>query len=139
MPEIIFLAEAEELSELEDGGNPTDHFICMNSQGLDQDLRLQLYALTMNVFRDEAASLEELTVSLTDDGPWVYQISPQLVDKWAYLEEDEVEDICRYWSQTIEAEERLLDSEELTEYLFLLVHFSKNALQDESNLYLFVP
>jgi len=139
MPEVIFLATEEELVELEDGGKPTDHYICLNTQGFDQDIRLQLYALTMNVFRDEAAALEELTINLTDDGPWVYQLAPAMIERWASMEEDEVEQLCGYWAETNEAEERNLDSEELGEYLFLLVHFSKNARQEDSNIYLFVP
>ena len=131
MPEIFLIAAQDRIDELEADENPADVFPCMNSSGIHVEARAQLYALVTQVFLDDALELEPLVRELTEDGPNIHQLDQALVENLADKDEDDIEELVRYWVECEAIEELELDSDDLNEFLFQMVHFCKTASQSE--------
>ena len=82
--------------------------------------------------------LEPVVRPLTDDGPFIHQLDSLLAEQLANKDENDIEEIINYWVECEAIEELELDSEDLSDFLFQLVHFCKTASQEEDlHVYLY--
>lgn len=125
------LGSRDRIDELEADENPADVFPCMSVHSIHAEARAQLYTLVMHSFLDDAMELEPLIRPLGDEGPNIYQLEASLMDKLADKDEKDIEDLVTLWIECEPIEELELDSEDLSEFLFQLVHFCQTARQGE--------
>ena len=137
MHQIIFVAAPESVESMELDENPSDFFPCMSSQQFHRGARAQLYALTTGVFLDEALEMEYLDQSLSDDGPHIYKLSSPLQENLACLDEDRVEKLAILWIECEEIEQLDLESNDLHDFLFQLIHFCQTATNDNLGIYIY--
>jgi len=138
MPDLFMLGSRERIDELESDENPADVFPCMNAMGIHFEARAQLYTVVMQCFLDEAIGLEPLIRSLGGAGPNILQLEPSLMDKLAGKDENDIEELVSHWVECEAIEDLELDSEDLNDFLFQLVHFCQTARQDgELGVYIY--
>ncbi len=125
------IGSSERIVELEIDENPVDVFPCMNSFGIHEEARAQLYTIVMDLFLDDAMELEPVVRPMTEDGPFIHQMDNDLVETLASKNEDDIEALVAHWVDCVAVEELALDSEDLSDFLFQLVHFCQTARQDE--------
>ena len=127
MPEIMLLGVEEQVLSLEIGDNPADSFPCMPCEGIHTELRTQLYAQLLGIFFDEAESLEQLVLEFGPEGPWVFKLDVNITERLADIEEDDIENIARIWSESGDMEALDLEPGDLIDvlsrFLYNLVHF----------------
>ena len=128
---IIFVGSGERVEELEPDEELADSFPCMSTRQFDREARAQLYSLVTNMFLDDAWSLEHLTRSLTDDGPFIYRLDSDLVSRLAELDEDGIGEFAEMWIECEELESTDLEVDDLLEFMYQLVHFCRTAEADE--------
>ena len=116
---------------LEADENPADAFPCMNAHGIHAEARAQLYTLVTRSFLDDAMLLEPLVRQLAEDGPNIYQLDSSLATQLAEKDENDIEELVSHWVGCEAIEELELDSEDLSDFLFQLVHFCKTTTQGE--------
>ena len=109
----------------------------MSSQQFHRDARAQLYALVSGQFLDEAAQLEYLDQSLSDDGPYVFKLADTLIDNLARLDEDQIESVAISWHSCVEIEALNLEPGDLHEFMFQFIHFCQVAKNDDLGVYLY--
>lgn len=131
MPELIFLASPERVEDLEIDEDPAHVFPCIHSRGFNDEARAQLYALVTGQFFDEAMELEILSRALTDEGPTVYELDRALVSHLAVLEQDQITDYVALWSECAEIETMGADTDDLSEFVYLLVNLCQAAVNEE--------
>lgn len=137
MHQIIFIASTEAVGSLESDDNPAEEFPCMSSQQFHKDARAQLYVLVLNKFLDEAISLEQLYRTMSYDGPFIYQLSPDLTEGLARLEEDQIGEVALSWLDCAEIEQLDVDTNDLHEFMFQFVHFCQIAVNDDLSIFLY--
>lgn len=134
MPDIMMMAVEEQVLELELDDNPADSFPCMPCEGIYSELRKLLYAQLLNIFFDEAESLEQLVLDFGSDGPWVYKLDVTIADRLADIEEDDIDAIVRDWSESGEMADLDLSDADLQDtlatFLYNLVHFCMLVRQE---------
>ena len=135
MPEIMLLGIEEQVLSLEADENPANNFPCMPCEGIHAELRTQLYAQLLNVFYDEAESLELLSLEFSSDGPWVFKLDYTITERLAEIEEDDIELIVKHWSESGDVSDLDLEPGDLEEllgrFLFNLVHFCILSRQEQ--------
>ena len=131
------IALRERIDELEPDENPADVFPCMNAMGIHIEARAQLYTVVMQCFLDEAMGFESLIHSLGMSGPNILQLELPLMDKLAGKDENDIEELVSHWIECEAVEELELDSEDLNDFLFQLVHFCQTAKQGELGVYIY--
>ena len=131
MHQIIFVAEPEQIDDLELDENPADHYPVMSSQEFHRDARAQLYALVTGTFFDEASELEILRRSLTDDGPYIYQLEASTQRSFSRLDEDTLGEFAERWAETEEIELLDRDVNDLYDFLYQFAHLCHVATQGE--------
>jgi hypothetical protein len=129
--QIIFVGTAERVDDMELDENPADAFPCMSSQQFHRDARAQLYSLVTGLFFDEAHELEVRYRTLEDDGPYIYQLDESLATKLARLDDDLIGEYAELWQECNEIEALDLTSNDLLEFMYLLVHFCQTVANDE--------
>lgn len=138
MPELIFLASQERVEDLEIDEDPVHTFPCIHSRGFHDEARAQLYALVTGRFFDEAMELEILDRTLSDEGPTIYAFDRELVSRLAALEQDQVTDFVDLWSECAEIETMGADTDDLSEFVFLLVNLCQAAVnEDDLGVYVY--
>ncbi len=125
------IGSRERIDELESDENPADVFPCMYAQGIHAEARAQLYTLVMQSFLNDAMELEPLIRPLGDAGPNIHQLEVSLMHKLASKDENDIEELVRHWIECEPVEALELDSEDLNDFLFQLVHFCQTARQGE--------
>ncbi|MBO6556943.1 MAG: hypothetical protein JJ934_05945 [Pseudomonadales bacterium] len=135
MPEIMLLGVEEQVLSLEIGDNPADSFPCMPCEGIHTELRTQLYAQLLGIFFDEAESLEQLVLEFGPEGPWVFKLDVNITERLADIEEDDIENIARIWSESGDMEALDLEPGDLIDvlsrFLYNLVHFCMLIRQEQ--------
>lgn len=135
MPEIMLLGVEEQVLSLEIGDNPADSFPCMPCEGIHTELRTQLYAQLLGIFFDEAESLEQLVLEFGPEGPWVFKLDVNITERLADIEEDDIEQIARHWSESGNMEDLDMEPEDLIDvlsrFLYNLVHFCMLIRQEQ--------
>jgi hypothetical protein len=109
----------------------------MSSQQFHRDARAQLYALVSGEFLHEALEMEYLDQSLSDEGPYIYQLTDQIRESLARLDEDEVEVVSIRWMECEEIEQLNLAENDLHDFLFQLIHFCQIASNDDLGIYIY--
>ena len=137
MSQIIFIASSESIATLEDDENPAQAYPCMSSQQFHREARAQLYTLVTGEFLHEASQMETLHRAFDDDGPYIYQLKPRLRQALARVEEDHIEPICLTWMQCEDIEVMDLESSDLHDFMFQLVHFCQTAGSDDLGVYIY--
>ena len=134
MPDVMLLGVEEQVLGLEIDENPADNFPCMPCEGVHSEMRSQLYALLMDIFFDQAESMEQLVLEYGPDGPWVFKLDYTITERLAEVEEDDIEPISRNWAETGEMSELNLETTDLHEvlgrFLYNLVHFCMLVRQE---------
>ena len=125
------ISSEDGIEELEADENPADAFPCMNTHGIHAEARAQLYTLVTRSFLDDAMLLEPLVRQLAEDGPNIHQLDSSLATLLANKDENDIEELVRHWVECEVIEELELDSEDLSDFLFQLIHFCKTAIQGE--------
>ena len=136
MSQIIFLASADSVASLEADENPSLAYPCMSTQQFHRDARAQLYALVTGVFLDEASEMEALDQILADDGPFIYQLTDPLKNALAALGEDQTEQLSCAWASCEDIETMGLQSTDLHDFMFQLIHFCQVASNDDLGIYI---
>ena len=131
------IASRERIDELEPDENPADVFPCMNAMGIHTEARAQLYTVVMQCFLDVAMGFEPLIQSLGASGPNILQLELPLMDKLAGKDENDIEELVSHWIECEVVEELELDSEDLNDFLFQLVHFCQTAKQGDLGVYIY--
>lgn len=131
MAEIFMIGSEEGIEALEVDENPADVFPCMNAFGIHAEARAQLYTLVTRSFLDEATLLEPLVRQLSEDGPNIYRLDPSLTRQLANNDEKDIEELVTLWIECEPVEGLDLDSEDLLEFLFQLIHFCQTVIQGE--------
>ena len=131
------IALRERIDELEPDENPANVFPCMNAMGIHSEARAQLYMVVMQCFLDEAIGFEPLIHSLGASGPNILQLELPLMDKLAGKDENDIEELVSHWIECEAVEELELDSEDLNDFLFQLVHFCQTAKQGDLGVYIY--
>lgn len=131
MAEIFMIGSEEGIKEMEADENPADLFPCMNTQGIHAEARALLYTLVTRSFLDDAMQLEPLVRQLSEEGPNIYLLDSSLAIQLAGKDENDIEELVNQWLECEPVEELDLDSEDLIDFLFQLVHFCKTAIQGE--------
>ncbi len=131
MAEIFMIGSEDGIEELEADENPADVFPCMNTHGIHAEARAQLYTLVTRSFLDDAMLLEPLVRQLAEDGPNIHQLDSSLATLLANKDENDIEELVRHWLECEAIEELEVDSEDLSDFLFQLIHFCKTATQGE--------
>ncbi len=141
MPDIMLLGVEEQVLGLEIDENPADNFPCMPCEGVHSEMRTQLYAFLMDIFFDQAESMEQLVLEYSPEGPWVFKLGYTITQRMAEIEEDDIENIALNWAETGEMSELGLEPSDLQEvlgrFLFNLVHFCM-LVRQQSVLSVFV-
>ena len=138
MAEIFMIGSEDGIEELEADENPADVFPCMNAHGIHAEARAQLYTLVTRLFLDDAMLLEPLVRQLAEDGPTIHQLDSSLATQLANKDENDIEELVSRWVECEAIEELELDSEDLSDFLFQLVHFCKTVTQGEGlGIYLY--
>ncbi|MBV1876686.1 MAG: hypothetical protein KUG79_03490 [Pseudomonadales bacterium] len=137
MHQIIFVAAEDSAQAIEWDENPADSFPCMTSQQFHRDARAQLYALATGAFLAEAAEMEYLAKTLSDDGPYLYQFTAPLIQALAQLNEDQVEALANHWLECEEIENLDLSNNDLHDFIFQLIHFCQLSVNDGLNIYVY--
>ena len=141
MPDLMLLGIEEQVLALEPDENPGHVFPCMPCEGVHAEMRTQLYALLMNIFYDEAESLEQLVLEFGPEGPWVFKLDLTITERLADIDDEEVEEIARLWSESGDMTSLDLEESELLDllarFLFNLVHFCI-LIRQESVLSVFI-
>jgi len=137
MHQIIFIASVDAVASLESDDNPAEEFPCMSSQQFHKEARAQLYVLVLNTFLDEAINLEQLYRTISYDGPFIYQLTPELIEALARLEEDQIGDVALTWLECEEIEQLGLDTNDLHEFMFQFVHFCQIAVNDNLSIFIY--
>ena len=131
MHQLIFVAAADQVDELELDENPAASFPVMSSQEYHRGARAQLYSLVTGSFLDEAQGLEILYRSLTDDGPYIYRLDEDTQLKLSRLDEDSLGEFAELWLETEELEAIDRDVNDLYDFLYQFAHLCHVAAQDE--------
>ena len=137
MHQIIFVASADSIASMEIDENPAQSYPCMSSQQFHRDARAQLYALVTGEFLLEASEMEYLDQTFSDEGPYIYTLTKNLLTALARLDEDAVESLSIAWMQCEEIEALDLESNDLHDFMFQLVHFCQIAFNDDLGLYIY--
>ncbi len=137
MHQIIFVAEPDQVDQLEPDENPALSFPCMSSQQFHRDARAQLYALVTGCFVDEAASFEMLHRSLSDEGPFIYTLDQDVTARLARLDEDQLGEIAELWLETTDIEELDQQLNDLYEFIYQYAHFCHTANEDDLALFIY--
>lgn len=117
-----------------------DSFPCMSTQQFGRDARAQLYSLVAGNFLDDAWSMEVLTRSLSEDGPYIYELDNNIVARLAELDEDDIGEFAELWLECGELESLDLEVNDLYEFMYQLVHFCRTAeAGDDLGVYVFSP
>jgi hypothetical protein len=135
MPDIMLLGVEEQVLTLELDENPADNFPCMPCEGIHAELRTQLYAQLMGIYFDEAESMEQLVLDYGPEGPFVFKLDYTITERLAEVEEDDIEIIAKFWSESGDSSSLGLDKSDLLEvmsrFLFNLVHFCMLVRQEQ--------
>lgn len=134
---IIFVGSEERVDDLEADEDLADSFPCLSTGPLDREARAQLYSLVTGTFLDDAWQLEVLHRGLTEEGPWIYRMDEDLVDRMARLDEDEIGEFAELWLECEELESLDPEVSDLYDFLYQLVGLCRVAA-DEDDLGLFV-
>jgi hypothetical protein len=137
MHQIFFIGDPEDVAELEPDENPANGFPCMSSQQFHRDARAQLYALVCGGFVADALEMELLDREISDEGPYLYRLENTLMETLANLEEDQVESFAALWLECEEIEAMNLETNDLFDFMFLLVHFCRTACSDDLGVYIY--
>ena len=137
MHQIFFIGHADDLAELEPDENPADAFTCMSSLQFHRDARAQLYALVTGSFVFDAMDMEILDREISVDGPYLYRLDEGLMGRLADLEEDQVEAYAELWMECEDIEVLRLETDDLLDFMFLLVHFCQTACNDDLGVYIY--
>jgi hypothetical protein len=135
--QIIFLASASSIETMEADENPANAYPCMSTQGIHRDARAQLYAQVTGEFLDVAGQMELLDRIFSDEGPYIYLLDSRLKGSLARLDEDHVEDLVQSWMQCQEIEELDLDTTDLQDFMFQLIHFCQTGCNDDLGVYIY--
>ncbi|MEX0941567.1 MAG: hypothetical protein WD002_03395 [Pseudomonadales bacterium] len=127
MHQIVFVGSDDEVDELELDESPVDSFPCMSTQQFHREARAQLYSLVTGMFLDDAAQLEEVFRPLTDDGPYIYKLNPDLQEKMSRLEDDDIGELAEQWLLCEDLETLDLEVSDLHEFMYQFVHFCYTA------------
>jgi hypothetical protein len=123
----MLLGVEEQVLGLEIDENPADNFPCMPCEGVHTEMRAQLYALLMDIYYDQAESMEQLVLEYSPEGPWVFKLGYTIAEHLAEIEEDDIETIALNWAESGEMSELGLEASDLQEvlgrFLYNLVHF----------------
>lgn len=137
----MLLGVEEQVLGLEIDENPADNFPVMPCEGVHSEMRTQLYAFLMDIFYDQAESMEQLVLEYSPEGPWVFKLDYTITERLAEIEEDDIEPIALNWAETGEMSELGLEASDLQEvlarFLFNLVHFCM-LVRQQSVLSVFV-
>ena len=131
MAQLLFIAVESELAYLQADDNPIDSFTCMKGLGIDLEMRAQLYSLITGTFLDDCLSLEDEVKQFSAEGPWIARLPRALTQQIANLEEDELTEVVENWSECSDVEAADLTTEELSDYLSMLINLCHNATQEE--------
>lgn len=131
MHQLIFVAAPDQITELELDENPATSFPVMSSQEFHRGARAQLYSLVTGCFLDEAEGLEILFRSLTDEGPYIYQLAGNAMHALSRLDEDALGEFAEMWLETEEIEAIDRDVNDLYDFLYQFAHLCHVAAQDE--------
>jgi len=131
VPEIFLIGAYERIVELEADENPADVFPCMSAATIHAEARAQLYSLLTHTFLEDAMQLEPLVRELSEDGPNIHQLEPSLVEQLSVKDENDIEELVAHWVECEAIEKLELDTDDLNEFLFQLVHFCQTAYQGE--------
>ncbi len=127
MPEIILLGAHEAIVALEPDDIPADGFPYMPCNGIHTDIRAQLYANLLDIYFDEAQTLEQLICEVGPYGPFIYLLDQRLMERLVEIDEDDVDTIARNWAESGDTESLGVYDTDLTEllttFLFNLIHF----------------
>lgn len=131
MHQILFVASSDSVQELEIDENPAESYPCMSSQQFHREARGQLYSLVTGAFLDEALDMEILFHSLTDEGPFIYQLAPTTREQLARLDEDGIGEVAEQWLECEELEHLDHDVNDLYDFIYQLAHFCHVATAGE--------
>ena len=127
MPDLMLLGIEDQVLELEPDENPGDVFPCLPCEGIQGELRAQLYAQLLGIFFDEADSLEQLTLEFGPYGPYVFKLDITIVEHLAELGEDDIENISASWAESADMSSLHLNDEDLQDvlsrFIYNLMHF----------------
>jgi len=104
----------------------------MSSLQFHRDARAQLYSLVTGCFLDEAIEMERLFRSLTDDGPWIYELDEGLRREFSRLDEDLLGELAELWYECEEVEMLDQDTGELYDFIYQFAHFCHVATAGEN-------
>ena len=84
-------------------------------------------AVAVDIFYDEAESLEQLVLEFGPYGPYVFKLDYTITERLAEIEEDDIESIAVNWSESSDMDAMNLGIEDLHDtlgrFLYNLVHF----------------
>lgn len=130
MAQLLFIAIESELDRLQEDDNPIDSFTCMNGQGIDQEMRAQLYSVITGSFLDDCLSLEDPVKQLSAEGPWITRLPSALTQQIASLEDHELTEVAHNWSECSEMETADLSLDDLLDYLYILANLCHNCTRE---------
>ena len=81
--------------------------------------------------------MELLDREISDEGPYLYRLDNTLMETLADLEEDQVESFAALWLECEEIEALNLETNDLLDFMFLLVHFCQTACNDDLGVYIY--
>ena len=137
----MLLGLEEQVLGLDIEDSPADSFPCMPCDGVHSEMRCQLYALLLDIYFDEAQSLEEVVREHGPYGPYVFKLAVTICERLAEIEEDDIPEIVKNWSASGEVAEANFADEEaddrLGDFLFNLIHFCR-LVQQQTVLSVFI-
>ena len=134
---IIFIGSDELVEELEPEESLADTFPCLQTGQFDRATRAQLYSLVTHAFLDDAWQFEVLFRSLTEDGPYIYRLDAELVDRLTELDEDDIGKFAELWLECEELESLDPEISDLYDFMYQMVHLCRTAA-DADDLGVFV-
>ena len=134
----LVVAPAGEAERVAQAQVPSETFGGIDIKGVDSVKFGTLHSILTGQTFEELLPLYEPVVTVSDDGPWVFQIPPDLVTRLAVLDDAETAGVARRWAAT---EEFVLDSwaeGEVASTLSAISSLSKRAIESGQALFLWM-
>lgn len=134
----LVVAPAGEAERVAQAQVPSQTFDGIDIEGVDSVKFNTLHSILTGRSFEELLPLYDPVVTVSDDGPWVFQIPPDLVTQLAALDDAGMAGVARRWAATEEFVLDNWDESDVTSALSAISSLSKRAIDSGQALFLWM-
>ena len=134
----LVLAKSDAADEILSSEYPLNHFRGVNIDGLDPLMLSALHAQVTGSDLESAIELYRPIKQAADTGPWLVQVSPDLIEALGHIPPEDIPQASAKWADTPTMQQAGWSTQDAEQYLGQVHHFSQTAAFEQIELFLVV-